>query len=58
MVAIFAVGRVLQVSAVPGYGLIVIMLGTIAVILRRKYLKMSPLWDSRLKDIPSYFKKP
>jgi hypothetical protein len=58
LIIVLIIGRVLQVYQVPVYGLIVIMIGSLVVIARRIFLKMTPWWDSKLRDIPKYFQRP
>jgi hypothetical protein len=55
---LFVIGRFLQSYSLGLAGLSVILIGTILVMCRRRFLIMPPLLDSRLKDIPKYFKLP
>ncbi|MEP0986814.1 hypothetical protein [Ekhidna sp.] len=58
IIIILVSGRLMQVYKIPGYGFIILGLGTILVSLRRSYLGLRPWWGAPFKDIPKYFKKP
>ncbi|MEM9325217.1 MAG: hypothetical protein AAGA85_06165 [Bacteroidota bacterium] len=58
LILLMVVGYFLMINEVRGYGIIVLLLGTLVTILRRTYLGISPWWGGNLKDIPKYFRSP
>lgn len=51
-------GRVMLFYDVPGYGFILLGLGTIITSFRRVYLGLKPRWGGTPGDIFKYFKEP
>ncbi len=58
LISLLLIGITLINTEVRGYSFIVLFLGSIIAILRRKYLNLKPWWGGRLRDIPKYFKLP
>jgi hypothetical protein len=58
LIIIFVAGYLMQQNSVNGYVFYVLVLGTVAVSIRRKYLKLKPWWAAPFRDIIKYFKLP